>query len=550
MALSRWLCVAALMGTGVLTIGVPAGAQSPPVVPLGTVGRDGPTSSAAPATAMPGASPSAASGDSEVLTITDGQGFASAIAYAVAVAPDGSAVMVGEHPGNDPQITDGAAAWHSTEGVTWTETILPKSGKARAYKVAASDRGWVAVGSSTSDGLIWTSTDGITWARAKPLKGAQLVTVIATDDGFLAGGYVTRKGKLRPTLWHSSDLTAWEPMQLPGKRSGYLIAIARNDAGVTMVLELLSPDGYTYLRSADGVTWEAIDFPAHAPDADHYVAAGQLGRGAGMFVQPTNVGATGMPTTGSLWTSIDGTAWQEAYTADGPLFAVASGAVVNVFGMGAQVTSTDGLHWHRTARPEIDNTLGAAVMPDGQTLVVSNTFAKPPALVLLQIPPGAGSSAEPSLPSAASSSPATTTPAATPAPSGGGGAINDALCDPILSSVQVESVTGQAVTREYGFPWEAEVSASCHYWVTDGTQYILSVEPGQYKIRADMADALFGGKKLKGLPGGMSETVDGQSVVLWALEGKNGPAYSIGGGTDVATLLALAKLVTAQVQPQ
>ena len=62
------------------------------------------------------------------------------------------------------------------------------------------------------------------------------------------------------------------------------------------------------------------------------------------FVQVVDGGPAAGPFVGLIRTSTDGLTWDEVWTATGPLFAVASGPVVNVFGQGTQVASSD---WHR-----------------------------------------------------------------------------------------------------------------------------------------------------------------------------------------------------------
>ena len=89
----------------------------------------------------PSASPSAAGG---VVTISDGEGFAGAQAHAIAVGADGSLVM-GGGTGPDPGRPDNAVAWHSVDGTSWTQAILPDSAGLSAHGVVETPDGWVAI---------------------------------------------------------------------------------------------------------------------------------------------------------------------------------------------------------------------------------------------------------------------------------------------------------------------------------------------------------------------------------------------------------------------
>ena len=343
MARTRWSVAAILIAATAVSGVAPARGQAPSASVPGSVGS--PAASTEPSRPpTPG----------DVTSVSDGPGFADSFAYGVATASDGPVVMVGQHLDRDPAVPPGAAAWHSTDGSTWTEVVLPQPRHAITLDVAVSALGWAAIGFvPKGNGLVWTSADGVTWVRAKPLRGGQPQAIIATTGGFLAGGQSVVKGVARPVLWLSNDLVSWTRVKLPGK--GQVTRLAQLPSGVILALVATVSANrvtYRYLRSVDGSTWDTVHFPVTRSGTDT-LSAGELGTAGDMFVQVVDGGPATGPFNGSVWTSSDGLAWEEAWTAPGPLFAVASGAVVNVFGKGVQGRHADGITWTETARPEI-----------------------------------------------------------------------------------------------------------------------------------------------------------------------------------------------------
>ena len=390
MARTRWSVAAILIAATAVSGAAPTSGQAPSASPVASAGSLAASSAVPAGSPAASESPSASPTTSGVTSIADGPGFGNSFAYGVATAPDGSVVMVGQHLDKDPAVPPvpvGAAAWHSTDGSTWTEVPLPKSANAIALNVAASSLGWAAVG-FVPDGasLVWTSADGISWVRAKPLKKGQPQTIIATTDGFLVGGQSIVKGVAHPVLWHSSDLVTWTRIKLPGK--GLVTQLAQVPSGV--ILALVATVGanrvtFRYLRSVDGLTWDKVAFPVKRSGTDR-LGASELGTSGDLFIQLVGSGPAAGPFLNSVWTSTDGLVWQDAWTATGPLFAVASGPVVNVFGTGTQGASADGITWTETARPEILLTSGAAALPDGRSIVLDNSNGTPPSIVVQLVP--------------------------------------------------------------------------------------------------------------------------------------------------------------------
>jgi len=371
----RWSVAAIVIAATAVLAVAPASGQSPAVS----------TASGQSPLASPGTSPGVSTG---ITSVSDGPGFAQSFAYGVASAPDGSSVMVGQHLDTGPTARPGAAAWHSPDGQTWTEASLPQPPRAISLDVAVSALGWVAIG-FVPDGasFVWTSTDGLSWVSSTPLQGGVPQTIIATTGGFLIGGQTVTKGVARPTLWHTTDLVTWTRIKLPGK--GLVSRLAQLPSGVTLALVATvtaSHVTYRYLRSVDGSTWDKEAFPVASSGTD-VLSAAELGTSGDRFIQVVDGGPAAGPFAGSIWTSPDGLGWQTAFTATGPLFAVASGPVVNVFGAGTQVSSTDGATWIETARPELLIPSGAAALPDERSLVLDNTNTDPPSVVMQVLDP-------------------------------------------------------------------------------------------------------------------------------------------------------------------
>jgi hypothetical protein len=135
----------------------------------------------------------------------------------VCVSPDGVAVAVGVSGGAGAydigvrRRRANAAVW--SEGTTEDDSF-GGPGSQQAYGCAASDQGFVMVGSDDSSGdadaRIWTSEDGVSWTRVESgqLGGAgdQWASAVAAvpedqDGGWLIGGTDTVNGDGDVALW-------------------------------------------------------------------------------------------------------------------------------------------------------------------------------------------------------------------------------------------------------------------------------------------------------------------------------------------------------------
>jgi hypothetical protein len=101
--------------------------------------------------------------------------------------------------------------WHAGEAADSSFTGEDGAGSQEAFGCAASDDGWVIVGSDSSrgnnDARVWTSEDGLTWTQVSSgaLGGAgeQVAHVVAAvpDGGWLVGGTDSIGGDSDIALW-------------------------------------------------------------------------------------------------------------------------------------------------------------------------------------------------------------------------------------------------------------------------------------------------------------------------------------------------------------
>jgi hypothetical protein len=368
MARSRWPVSAFVVAAAsTLALGGAAVGQSPPASPSGSGG---------PAVLAPSDAPNNSPAAGGVVTISDADGFAGAMAHSIAVGADGSLVM-GGGVGADPARPDSAVMWHSVDGTAWTKSVLPKSAGLSAFGVAETQAGWVVIATNPYFGgaLVFTSKDATKWKHGKDVPAGSVGAVISTPDGLLVASDSPGPNGVRPTMWRSANLKKWKKTELPGSGSG--ADIAQVPSGATVVLVDKVGDNHdhssSYARSADGASWEAADFPVVASGPEEIVSAGDLGTAGDLFVQVVNR-RTGDVLTGSIWTSPDGLDWTLAYEAPGWLSQVASGPTGIVLGHEVEVTSSDGVTWTASARPGLTGSTAAVVASDGRVVVADSGY--------------------------------------------------------------------------------------------------------------------------------------------------------------------------------
>lgn len=169
----------------------------------------------------------------------DADHFTQATIADVAVHRD-RLVAVGYVNSRQTGVLPRAAVWTSADGRTWTPVTGDGFANAQMEGVVASDRGLVAVGSSSDPRgqAVWTSADGASWRRVP--HGAAFAPGIAPgamrDVVLGPGGYVAVGNTGGPndvTIWTSADGAAWTRAELePALRSASIEAVATNGSRV------------------------------------------------------------------------------------------------------------------------------------------------------------------------------------------------------------------------------------------------------------------------------------------------------------------------------
>jgi hypothetical protein len=282
----------------------------------------------------------------------------------VAVLPSGGLVSVGYvYPGWHP------TGWTSPDGLSWT--LRPISDTEFTFPVAmavGADGHLVAVGRSGSSPLAWTSVDGTQWTpHPVAILGdgsvaERMTTVLATPDGFIAGGSVGPELLDRHArFWTSRDGVTWNPVadDPAAFANAEVRAIARLGdgyvaTGITGSVQDIT--GSVAWTSPDGVTWTRHDDAALAK-----------GRAVALATPPWGgivaVGSDRTEDEAFAWTSPDGRSWTlapseasrqyygkirmtDVTVAGGELVAIGNYVGVQR-GTATSWVSTDGLHWQK-----------------------------------------------------------------------------------------------------------------------------------------------------------------------------------------------------------
>ena len=258
----------------------------------------------------PGAEPTPVASDGEIRSGHPLHFPGQAIMADVALLPGHGLVSVGSvYPGWHPQ------AWTSPDGNRWALSDIGATEFTFPVALAVGEGGpVVAVGRTGSEPIAWTSPDGRSWqAHAVARLGdgtiaERMTTVIATPDGFLAGGSLGPElFERHARFWRSRDGVTWEPVadDAAAFADAEVRSIVRFAGGYVAVGVLGSVQGYTgsvAWTSRDGLAWTRID----APDL-------LRGRAVGLVEAPFG----GLVAVGSdldegeayAWTSPDGRSW-------------------------------------------------------------------------------------------------------------------------------------------------------------------------------------------------------------------------------------------------
>jgi hypothetical protein len=273
------------------------------------------------------------------------------------------------------------AVWTSPDGLSWTGMLLPDA--PALVRVVAGPSGLVAIG----DDEIWVSQDGSTWSKAPhpPATGAVLVDIGYGPDGYAAVG---RSGLNSTTaaVWTSSDGLTWTRVRAQGAFAQFcplgiavgtegLVAVGNDCAADGHAVAVSTPDSVQWSRQTDGAPFEGPLAAITASDR-RFIATGSDATGRGQVV----------------YLSDDGRTWVKRIVFTSPSFDESMAAITR-FGSGyiavgmrdpatnkVPVTwvSRDGLSWSRGDLLPTDNAAsvsrtvsGVAAGPDRIVIVGS-----------------------------------------------------------------------------------------------------------------------------------------------------------------------------------
>jgi len=313
----------------------------------------------------------------------------------VAVLPSGGLASVGYvYPGWHP------TSWTSTDGRAWD--LHPIADTEFTFPVAMAvgpDGHLVAVGRSGSSPLAWTSADGTAWAPhlvatlGDGSVAERMTTVVATPDGFIAGGSVGPELLDRHArFWTSPDGIDWQPVadDPAAFAEAEVRAIARLAdgyvaTGVTGSVQDVT--GSTAWTSPDGRTWTRHDDPAL-----------RAGRAIALASPPWGgivaVGSDRTEDEALAWTSSDGVSWAlapseasrqyygkirmtDVTVAGGELVAIGNYVGVQR-GTATSWVSTDGRHWAKAHVAPIQQQVELyAIAAAGPGVVAVGSFGAP-----------------------------------------------------------------------------------------------------------------------------------------------------------------------------
>lgn len=183
----------------------------------------------------------------------DGADVTASRAAAVAAGPDGGFIAVGAT--GDARTADGAAAWTSPDGRSWTRVPPDPALAAGVMRglTAAGGLGFVAVGSDpdATRAMTWRSADGLTWEVAPDAASLDNFGLkiemrdVAWDGTRLVAAGHRLFGQQFPTgvLWVSEDGWTWErAVESAALSQGKVFGVTAGGPGLVAVGTYGSPD--------------------------------------------------------------------------------------------------------------------------------------------------------------------------------------------------------------------------------------------------------------------------------------------------------------------
>ena len=226
----------------------------------------------------------------------------------------------------------GPGAWRSADGRRW-ETIAIGSNAANTFFVAidSNPQGYVIVGyvvdygALTARAAAWSSTDGLTWTRVADTAAMDvgpcqdtgeepdcggMRSVAWTGSQFVAVGLARSDGGSvsRPAAWTSPDGQAWTRVDSGLDFDGHLSSVTADGSLLVAVGTICQPTCIDLANgvaatSRDGATWTVTPVAGSTELGDVAFAGGYaFAVGAPTVAAP--------PASLQIWRSADGTAWQ------------------------------------------------------------------------------------------------------------------------------------------------------------------------------------------------------------------------------------------------
>lgn len=290
-------------------------------------------------------------------------------------------------------------AWTSPDAETWSLRRMEATDFTFPTAAAVGANGTiVAVGRSGQAARTWTSADGASWTlhdvpRLDPSVAERMLTVIATPDGFLAGGSSGAENFDRHArLWTSTDGASWVPVPDDGAAfaNAEVRSLIRGSSGyvaVGWVGPARAVTGSVAWTSVDGRTWTRVESPAFAGSQVAAVSQAPFG---GLVAVGTDLGdneaRVWLSPDGRDWTLVPGEAsrkhdWKTRMTdvtsVGNELIAVGNFLGFQ-YGTATSWTSTDGIHWTQSrSAPVQEQGEFYAVIPGGPGVVAVGSFGAP-----------------------------------------------------------------------------------------------------------------------------------------------------------------------------
>ncbi|MFV2172119.1 hypothetical protein ACFHW2_06860 [Actinomadura sp. LOL_016] len=230
--------------------------------------------------------------------------------------------------------------------------------------VSGSAKGWIAIGSGKSGGVVWTSADGKAWKREPDAvgkafgPGSRVQEIVATTSGYLAIGAATVRGKAQPAVWLSADGRQWEArvgeqIDLKIEKASYSLVKAAASGEALLLMALVKPEKKppqrrVYASQDGGRTWAASEVPVPKGSRGLTIGGGEAGLLAMREMGKKDDGH------GIAFVSKDGVKWSEAgkletdgYQNTSEILADANGYTALVARAGDVLLShsTDGKTW-------------------------------------------------------------------------------------------------------------------------------------------------------------------------------------------------------------